>query len=149
MPPGYCAFAGPPGLGAPYIWQCKRQSIALNGLIADSTAHGELIALYMACCQALGVRQNFLEVGYPLQHPITLWEDNTTAQRHQTAELHQCTRTHLGVKYNVTRRSIETQAVAVKRVESAQQRADIFTKNIDDPEVFLRHRRTMLVAVTK
>jgi hypothetical protein len=122
--------------GCPIHWGSKLQSE-----IALSTTEAEYIALSMATRELIPLRRVLreLSLGSPLrdltQHPpgdlppSTIFEDNASCIAVATKDVHHKPRTkHISLKYHHFRDYLRSGALAIVKVASASNLADIFTK---------------------
>jgi hypothetical protein len=120
--------------GCPLIWASKLQTeIALSTLeskyIALSTTLRKLIPLRRVL-QKVGLALN-LEFSQPSIVQSTCFEDNNDALGFATTlQMTPCTK-HIGIKYHFFKSKIgEGKGIAIRRIDSAEQKADIFTKGL-------------------
>jgi len=120
--------------GCPLIWASKLQTE-----IALSTLESEYIALSSAIRELIPLRRVLQEVGKALNLEFTkpsiiqstCFEDNNGALGLAlTPRLTPRTK-HIGVKYHFFKSKIgEGKGIVIRRVDSAEQKADIFTKGL-------------------
>ena len=141
---GYVIFVG----GCPIIWSSKLQKeIAVSTMeseyIACSTSCRDLLPLMDLVCEIAGA------VGLPIEKKsdlhTTLWEDNIGALTLCQLELPRMTprSKHIAVKYHWFREHVQSGRIAVKKIDSKDQIADLFTKGLG-PSLFLELRRRLV-----
>ena len=117
----------------PVIWASKLQSD-----IALSTMEAEYNALSMALKELLPLKRLVETVATAVQIPlepktemrVTVWEDNTGALTLANLEPGRMTprSKHYGVKYHWFREHLKPNNIEVLRIDTTEQRADMFTK---------------------
>jgi Reverse transcriptase (RNA-dependent DNA polymerase)./Integrase core domain. len=139
--------------GSPIIWSSKLQSE-----IAMSTMEAEYIAMSTACRELLPLRNLFKEIAGALNvneddvqaMHTTVWEDNVGALTLSNLELPRMTprSKHIAVKYHWFRQHVSTDdgadgGIVVKKIDTKNQLADIFTKGLG-PTIFARLRAKLM-----
>jgi hypothetical protein len=125
--------------GAAVLWISKLQSV-----VATSTTEAEYIAASVATKDGLWVRKLLAEM-YGRVAPLTLSVDNQSAlvliSEHTAG---QSGRTkHIDVQFHFVRDRFQRGDLSVRFVPTADQKADMFTKQLGGPE-FRRHRNLLL-----
>jgi hypothetical protein len=125
--------------GAAVLWLSKLQSI-----VATSTTEAEYIAAAMGTKEGLWVRKLLGDI-YGRVSPLKLMVDNQAAvvliSEHTAG---QSGRTkHIDVQFHFVRDRFQRGDVSVNFVPTADQRADMFTKQLAGPE-YRRHRSLVL-----
>ena len=98
----------------------------------------EYIALFMACQQAAWIRGFMAQLGLPINKPIEIYCDSTTALSVAAAEETHQRAKHIGVKYHSIRERIQNHEVTTKWVRSDSNQSDILTKSLP-ANVFQNH----------
>jgi hypothetical protein len=139
--------------GSPIIWSSKLQSE-----IAMSTMEAEYIALSTACRELLPLQNLFKELAGALNvreddiqsMHTTIWEDNVGAMTLANLELPRMTprSKHIAVKYHWFRQHVSDDGgtdggIVVKKIDTKEQIADIFTKGLG-PTIFTRLRAKLM-----
>jgi transposase InsO family protein len=108
---------------SPIAWTSKIQPT-----VALSTTEAEYMALCKLTQELFYFRKLCKEIKLKIREPITMMEDNNSCIKiAQNDEFHQRTK-HIDVKYHFIREAIENGIVQIKRVDSKENIADIFTK---------------------
>jgi hypothetical protein len=134
--------------GCPVLWISKLQSD-----IALSTMEAEYNALSMAMKDLLPLKR-LVElvasaVGLPsqdtVQMKITVWEDNSGALTLANLEPGRMTprSKHYGVKYHWFRSHLKPNNIQVRKIDTLEQQADIFTKGLRTQK-FEENRKQLL-----
>ena len=117
----------------PILWSSKLQSE-----IALSTLEAEYIALSQGMRDLVSARRLMAELGkrmdYKLDkhsHVSKVWEDNTGTQNlaNSKGPLMTARTKHIGIKYHWFR-SMIGEEIEILRIDTKEQRADIFTKGL-------------------
>jgi hypothetical protein len=139
--------------GSPIVWSSKLQSE-----IAMSTMEAEYIAMSTACRELLPLRDLFKEIANALDIDnndmqaihTTIWEDNVGAMTLANLELPRMTprSKHIAVKYHwfrqhVTKDGGDDGGIIVKKIDTREQIADIFTKGLG-PTLFAKLREKLM-----
>lgn len=116
--------------GCPIIWFSKLQTE-----ISLSTTEAEYIALSTACRELLPMREMFNELRQYLnilplipQVRCTLFEDNVGAETLAKSPKMTPRTKHIAIKYHHFREAVSSGILKIKRVDTKEQLADIFTK---------------------
>ena len=116
--------------GCPITWFSRLQSE-----IALSTTEAEYIALSTAAREVLPLRELIIELKTILDIPqadlkirCTLFEDNKGAEELAKVPKNRPRTKHIAVKYHHFRTAVQQGYLLVKRVDTLEQLADIFTK---------------------
>ncbi len=108
---------------SPIAWTSKIQPT-----VALSTTEAEYMALCKLTQEVFYFRKLCKEMKLNIKEPITMMEDNNSCIKiAQNDEFHQRTK-HIDVKYHFIREALEKGIVEIKRVDSKENIADIFTK---------------------
>ena len=125
--------------GAAVLWLSKLQSIA-----ATSAAEAEYIAAAVAAKDGLWVRKllgeiygqvTSLKLNVDNQSAFVLISEDTTRQSGRTK--------HIDVQFHFVRDRYQRGDLSVAYMPTADQRTDIFTKQLAEPE-FQKHRKFFL-----
>ena len=145
---GYVIMMG----GSPIVWKSNLQPI-----IASSTMESEYIAMSTACKDLIPLRRTAKEIakacGVSREERVsmrtTIWEDNVGALTLANLELPQMTPRSkaIGVRYHWFRQFVsqnqgEDGGIVIKKVDTKNQIADIFTKGLSR-ELFERLRKML------
>ena len=119
--------------GCPIMWFSKLQTE-----ISLSTTEAEYIALSTACRELLPMREMFNELRKYLEIlPLiprvrcTLFEDNVGAETLAQAPKMTSRTKHIAIKYHHFREAVRNKILKIKRVDTKDQLADVFTKPTD------------------
>jgi hypothetical protein len=108
---------------SPIAWTSKIQPT-----IALSTTEAEYMAICKLTQELFYFRNLCKEMNLHIKEPITMLEDNNSCIKiAQNDEFHQRTK-HIDLRYHFIRDAIEKKIVHIKRVDSKENIADIFTK---------------------
>ena len=117
----------------PILWSSKLQSE-----IALSTLEAEYIALSQGMRDLVSARRLLAELGERMDYKVMkkyyvskVWEDNTGTQNLANSKeplMTSCTK-HIAIKYHWFRSMIGPQ-IEILRIDTKEQRADIFTKGL-------------------
>jgi hypothetical protein len=125
--------------GAAVLWISKLQSI-----VATSTAEAEYIASATATKEGLWVRKLLGDI-YGRVATLNLKVDNQAAivliSEHTAGKSGRSK--HIDLQFNFVSESFQRGEVSVSFVPTAEQRADIFTKQLSGP-VFKKHREAVM-----
>jgi len=119
--------------GAPISWLS-----ALQAIIALSSTAAEYVALTDCCREIHYLREllEFLRRAEP--EPTPIYEDNQGAIDLSKTSAHHKRSKHIDVRYHWIRQSQRLGIVIARKVDTAANRADIFTKPVD-AVTFARH----------
>ena len=106
----------------PVVWKS-----ALQPLIAFSTAEAEYIAMSDATRDAMYIRQLLSELGFKIDSPITVFEDNQTA-KHMAEEIATKRSKHIDLRYHYVRHQVAAQRISIEYCPTDSQLADALTK---------------------
>ena len=118
----------------PIFWSSKLQSE-----ITLSTLEAEYIALSQGMRELVFARNLVSELAknmkYGLSHTALVskvWEDNIGAQNLANGKgpLMSSRTKHIGIKYHWFREKVQPGEIEIHRIDTKQQRADIFTKGL-------------------
>ena len=118
----------------PVIWASKLQTE-----IAMSTMEAEYIAVSTAMKELIPLREVFadiLEIFQIERDPVsaisTVWEDNQACLTLANTPLPRMTprSKHIAIKYHWFRSHLSSTTIVVKKIDTMEQRADIFTKGL-------------------
>ena len=124
---GFIFFIG----ASPISWQSKQQiSTALNTMEAE----------YMAACaatqEAIWLLRVLRELGCVFTRPLTIYEDNQ-ACIHLSKNPGDFSRSkHIDTRYHFVREQVAQQTVILKKVETKDNLADVFTKPLDRKQFY-------------
>jgi transposase InsO family protein len=128
--------------GAAVVWISKLQPI-----VATSTAEAEYIAAATATKEGLWVRKLLGDI-YGTVSPLNLKVDNQSAivliSEHTAGKSGRSK--HIDLQFNFVSERFQRGDVSVTFVPTAEQRADIFTKQLSGP-VFKKHRDVVMGSI--
>ena len=106
-------------------WCSKRQAT-----VAKSTTEAEYVALSQATQEAVWLRHLLTDLGYSMNSPTTVFEDNQGAiELSKNAKFHNRTK-HIDVAYHFVRERIHSKDIIVTYCPFEEMRADIMTKGL-------------------
>ena len=114
----------------------------IQKLVAMSSMEAELIALCAAALAAVFIR-NILKGFRKPQAPTVIYEDNNAAAVVAQSAVIQRRARHIDLRYFKIRELVATNQVRIDRVNSADNCADVFTKNVG-PLTLYRHLPMLL-----
>ena len=114
----------------------------IQKLVAMSSMEAELIALCAAALAAVFIR-NILAGFRKPQQPTVIYEDNNAAAIVAQSAVIQRRARHIDLRYFKVRELVSTGQVSIKRINSADNCADVFTKNVG-PQILNRHLPMLL-----
>ena len=97
---------------------------------ALSSTEAEYMALTEAVKEALWLSALLSEMGFPLQGPLLIHEDNQGAIALAKNPVHHKRTKHVNVKYHFIRFYVELGSITIEYICTAEQLADHFTKNL-------------------
>jgi hypothetical protein len=113
-------------------WRSRKQT-----LVATSTNHSELIALYEATRECVWLRafighiRSTCELSHDPDEPIVIYEDNTAViDQAKHGYIKGDTTKHISPKLFFTHQQQEHQKIEVKHIGSESNHADLFTKSL-------------------
>ena len=118
--------------GGSVLWKTCKQSV-----VALSTCEAELMAASEVCKGVVWVRHLLCELGFPQEHPTTLYEDNQGAQVWGTYGVRNAK--HVAIRRNYVKEQVDSRTVEMKYVPSADMKADVLTKALGRV-AFEKHR---------
>jgi histone deacetylase 1/2 len=119
-------------------WRSK-----LHSSITLSTAEAEYVAASETAKEILWLRQLTTEIGFPQTSATTMFEDNAACIKMSSNIGVSGRNKHLEVKMHFVRDLVAKNVVKLLKIGTADQRADIFTKNLPRPS-FEKHRASLL-----
>ena len=131
----------------PVCWSSKLQSE-----IALSTLEAEYIALSQGMRELVSARRLVLELGERMNMELKTvstvskaWEDNVGTQNlaNSKGPLMTSRTKHIGIKYHWFRSLIQPDSIDILRIDTKQQRADIFTKGLTRFEFEVKRKLVM------
>ena len=115
----------------------------LQPCVTLSTAESEYIALAAGVAEATYLRQLLGELNFPQTEPTQIGEDNAAALSIATTSVVSQRTRHLDIRYHFVRDAIHKGVVAVYKVPSAMNIADMFTKALRNPRFLEISRMAM------
>lgn len=115
--------------GSLVSWSSRKQKC-----VSQSTTEAEYVAASESCKEAVWLKSILSEIGEIEDEPVKISCDNQSAIRSiHNPGFHQRTK-HIDVRYHLIRQLQEDGVIDVTYVSSKEQKADIFTKNLQKPE---------------
>ena len=106
-------------------WQCKKQTS-----VAQSTCEAEYIAASSCCSQVLWLQQQLRDYG--LQFLLTpIFVDNTAAIAITKNPVQHSKTKHIDIRYHFIRDCYEKKLIDIVKIDTLDQKADLFTKAFD------------------
>jgi hypothetical protein len=127
---GYC-FSVSSGVVS---WSSRRQAT-----VAGSSTEAEYIAVSEASCEAVWLCSLLHKLELLPDGPTTLFCDNNGAIALSFDQAFHAHVKHVDVRYHFIREQVEAKQITVRRVPSAENVSDIFTKPLTRP-LFEKHR---------
>jgi hypothetical protein len=109
--------------GTPIAWRSARQP-----LVTLSTAESEYVQATLACQEILALRHLYEELGFPMDEPTVLYEDNKAAI---DLSVNPCSRghtKHIERRWHFVRQCDANKEVVLAKVSGELNPADLFTK---------------------
>ena len=125
--------------GGPISWQSKLQSA-----VALSSTEAEYYALTDAVQEAIWIRQLMEEIGFKIEDPTPVYEDNKGAKDLANNPMYHKRTRHIDIKYHFVRRYVQRGLVSVVATRSLNQYADFLTKPLNYPELMRQTTRIMV-----
>ncbi|CAD6963942.1 unnamed protein product [Tilletia laevis] len=112
-----------------------------------STVEAEYIALAEGLREGLWLRNLLSELGYPAQQPFELHTDNEgTRSIAENPEAHKRTK-HIALHYHAVRERVNQGEIAVVRVNTDDNPADVFTKHLPGSKLLDARLKLHVVAL--
>ena len=109
--------------GAAVMWNSRQQRC-----VSLSSAEAEYVALSETGRDVIWLRRLLAELGSPMPNPTPLFEDNNSAIK-WTEDSHSWSRSrHIDTSYHAIRSWCDDKLVAIKKIDTTAQLADLFTK---------------------
>lgn len=109
----------------PVIWSSRKQSI-----VATSTTDAEYVAMCETAKEVIWTRQLLEDLGINQKNATILHCDNVAAKLLIKNPVYHKRTKHIDVKFHYTREQVKNGLIEVQHIESSNQLADIFTKNL-------------------
>ena len=109
---------------------CVSWSSRLQVTVAVSTAEAEYMALFSGAQEAVYLRRLLGELGFEQEEPTPILVDNQAAIQMALNPIDHKRTKHIDVKYHFCREKVEDKVIIPEYVTSADQLADIFTKDL-------------------
>lgn len=116
---GYIIFVG----RTPVSWTARRQ-----GSIESSTYGAEFNAMRAATQEIISIRYTLRSFGIPINSPSDMWGDNLGVLQNVTFAASQLKKKHLAISYHLNREAVSAGIIRPRKIASADNHADIFTK---------------------
>lgn len=118
---GFCVFIG----NSLVSWKSKKQNT-----VSRSTTESEYRALGVVTCELLWIINLLRDLRFSNVIPVTVFCDNSsTIKLALNPVFHERTK-HLEIDLHFVREKIENGLIKVLKIESCEQKADIFTKSL-------------------
>jgi hypothetical protein len=115
--------------GTPVLWSSKKQPI-----VTKSTTAAEYVAASLAADEAILIQKTLEDMGIP-QSPIPLLQDNTACEALLKNPVESGRTKYLQTHWHYVRELIGAQRIAVYRVDTKSQLADVLTKPLSAPRM--------------
>jgi hypothetical protein len=115
--------------GTPVLWSSKKQPI-----VTKSTTAADYVAASMAADEAILIQKTMDDMGIP-QSPIPLLCDNTAAEAMLKNPIETGRTKYLEIHWHYCRGLIEAKKIAIFRVDTKSQLADVLTKAHNAPRM--------------
>ena len=102
--------------------------------------------MHAASVEAFWLRHLLIDIGLPPPGPITLYEDNTSCMALARRDQDNARTKHIDITYHWIRQKLASRTLALERVSSADEIADILTKPVSK-HVFIALRDKMGVSL--
>jgi hypothetical protein len=120
--------------GMAISWRSK-----LQGMSSQNTMEAEYVALSEVLKEIIFFQHLLEEIGVNIRTPVTIFEDNRACEILANNPEFREKAKHIEIRYHKIRDEIRKGSVIIKRVDSKNQVADIFTKVVDE-KTFTRVR---------
>lgn len=121
----YSGFIFMMGEGSPICWESKKQSC-----IALSSTEAEYIAMCNATKEAVYLLRLFDEIGANEKYPITIYNDNQSAQKLIKNQVYHSRSKHIDMRYHYVREIFNQGIVNFEYQQTDEMCADILTKSL-------------------
>lgn len=119
---GYIIYLG----SSPIIWRSKQQ----KGKPATSSCEAEYISLSNVLNEMVWLKTFLTELGFNVPTPIPIYCDNKSAKDLAYNPVHHDRTKHIDIAYHRIREFIVDGTVIIEHIPTANNPADIFTKNV-------------------
>jgi hypothetical protein len=109
--------------GGPISWRTL-----LHKGHCQSPTESEYVGMFHSVCEVLSLRNMMEEIGYAQTLPTTIHEDNEGSIKVANNPRCHDRLKHIDLKYHLTRDAIEEGKIAIEKIGTADQQADILTK---------------------
>jgi len=109
--------------GGAVTWFCKKQ-----GPVALSSTEAEYYALSESVKEALWIRQTLRELGFEIEHPTVINEDNQSTIAIALNPIHHQKTKHIDTRVSFLREHIKENDIKLVYCPTGDMVADIFTK---------------------
>jgi ASC-1-like (ASCH) protein len=134
---GYCFSLGNQGM--------FYSKSSVQQLVATSSTHAEMRALFTAVKDLVFLIGLFEELGFTVTHPVSVYEDNNACVILANQEIgpnRKCRHFIMLVEY--CRQQVALGLINVQHIDTEDNIADILTKNIYNTKLFKKHRDSLL-----
>jgi hypothetical protein len=118
---------------------------SVQQLVATSSTHAEMRALFTAVKDLVFLIGLFEELGFTVTHPVSVYEDNNACVILANQEIgpnRKCRHFIMLVEY--CRQQVALGLINVQHIDTEDNIADILTKNIYNTKLFKKHRDSLL-----
>lgn len=115
-------------------WASRKQDV-----VAQSSAEAEYKALAEALNEAEWIKQFLIELGFTLDKPIPIYEDNQSCMKVAQEPKDHRRMKHVAVRYHFVRETVRNKIARIIYIPTGEQTADIMTKGLGRIQ-FLRLR---------
>jgi hypothetical protein len=109
----------------------------LQPTVALSSAEAEYMAVSSAVQEGVHLRQLLGDLGYRLDEPTTIYEDNMGCIALSNNPVFHKRTKHIDIRYHFVRERVESGVIEIKYLPTNQQLADIFTKPLSKQRIIL------------
>jgi hypothetical protein len=127
---GYCFSLSPSG--GIVSWASRRQ-----GCVALSSCEAEYVALSQAAQELVFLRGLLSDLGVVSEQPPVLFGDNQGAVALASNPIAHKRTKHIDVRHHFIRQLVEGKALSIQYVPTADNRSDVFTKNLPRPAYYV------------
>ena len=109
----------------------------LQPTVALSSAEAEYMAVSSAVQEGVHLRQLLGDLGYRLDEPTTIYEDNMGCIALSNNPVFHKRTKHIDIRYHFVRERVESGVIEIRYLPTNQQLADIFTKPLCKQRIIL------------
>lgn len=108
-----------------FAWSARKQNV-----VSLSSTEAEYVAISAAATEAVYVRKMLAELHFPFNGPMTIYNDNQSAQCLVKNPTYHSRSKHIAIKYHHVRDMHSKGEIEVKYVSTNEMMSDILTKNL-------------------